>query len=70
MQMGTERYLVLLVVVISAITFYSAHWSTYCTGQLKFSQFDVTEAQFVIIGVLLITSIFGCELWSIKVKFF
>lgn len=69
MQMGSERYLVLLVAMASAIIFYSAHWSTYCTGQLRFSRFDVTEAQFVVIGILLLTFADGPGFWSVTVRF-
>lgn len=70
MQIGSERYLVLLVAMSSVIIFYCAHWSTYCTGQLRFSRFDVTEAQFVVIGILLLTAIVGPEFWSITVYFY
>uniref|UniRef100_A0A183DKF6 Aa_trans domain-containing protein n=1 Tax=Gongylonema pulchrum TaxID=637853 RepID=A0A183DKF6_9BILA len=38
MLIGEERYLVLLVVILSVTLFYCAHWSTYCTGQLKFAK--------------------------------
>jgi len=64
MQLGEHRYAVLIIAVISTIVFYSAQWSTYCTGQLRFAKFDVTEAQMTVIGVLLSTAIFGPGIWS------
>ena len=68
----------MFVNVISVVIFYCAHWSTYCTGQLRFarfgspesekeresSRFDVTEAQMVVISVLLITAVFGDGIWG------
>ncbi|VDK42988.1 unnamed protein product [Anisakis simplex] len=67
LQLGQHRYLVFAVCVLSVALFYCAHWSTYCTGRLKFSKYDVTEAQMTVIAVLIVTSIFGTELWSFKV---
>ncbi|VDO27000.1 unnamed protein product [Onchocerca flexuosa] len=69
MLLGQERYVVLFVTVSSVVLFYCAHWSTYCTGRLKFAKqvlilFDVTEAQITILIILLITSIFGTGFWT------
>ncbi|XP_050504111.1 choline/ethanolaminephosphotransferase 1 isoform X2 [Diabrotica virgifera virgifera] len=47
--------------------FYCAHWQTYVSGTLRFGKVDVTEAQFTIIGILLISSIFGPTVWSTKI---
>nr|CRZ22099.1 BMA-CEPT-1 [Brugia malayi] len=66
MLLGQERYMVLFVTVLSVVLFYCAHWSTYCTGRLKFAKFDVTEAQMTILVVLLMTSIFGTGFWTEK----
>lgn len=38
MQMGSERDLVPAITMGSLVLFYCAHWSTYCTGQLRFSR--------------------------------
>ncbi|CAK5093301.1 unnamed protein product [Meloidogyne enterolobii] len=67
MQLGTERHMVLTVMIFSISLFYTAHWSTYCTGQLRFSKFDVTEAQMTVIGILLFTSIVGSDIWNIRI---
>ncbi|CAH1102404.1 unnamed protein product [Psylliodes chrysocephalus] len=48
--------------------FYCAHWQTYVSGTLRFGRVDVTEAQFTIIGILIISAIFGPSIWSIKVS--
>ena len=60
-------YLTTWMVVLCAganCLFYSAHWQTYVTGTLKFGTFDVTEAQFTIIIIHLISSIFGTSFWN------
>eukprot|EP00081_Caenorhabditis_elegans_P007592 NP_001257201.1 Choline/EthanolaminePhosphoTransferase [Caenorhabditis elegans] len=69
MSLGTVPYGVLIVSVISVVMFYCAHWSTYCTGQLRFSKFDVTEAQMSVISVLLFTAIFGNGVWETPIAF-
>lgn len=67
MQLGLHVNFVFTTVVISVAMFYAAHWSTYCTGYLKFSRFDVTEAQMIVISILLLTAAFGPGIWSISV---
>lgn len=69
MALGTVPFGVLIVSVISVVMFYCAHWSTYCTGQLRFSKFDVTEAQMSVISVLLTTAIFGSGVWETQIMF-
>ncbi|VDK68571.1 unnamed protein product [Onchocerca ochengi] len=48
MLLGQERYVVLFVTVSSVVLFYCAHWSTYCTGRLKFAK----QVLIFIFGVL------------------
>ncbi|KAI3419175.1 hypothetical protein GPALN_006928 [Globodera pallida] len=67
MQLGSHRHLVFVTMLISLGLFYTAHWSTYCTGQLRFSKFDVTEAQMTVIGILIATSLFGPGVWGIQI---
>ncbi|CAB3400174.1 unnamed protein product [Caenorhabditis bovis] len=69
MSLGTVTNGVLIVSIISVTLFYCAHWSTYCTGQLRFSRFDVTEAQMSVIAVLLTTALFGNNIWDISLLF-
>ncbi|XP_008192561.1 cholinephosphotransferase 1 isoform X3 [Tribolium castaneum] len=47
--------------------FYCAHWQTYVSGTLRFGRIDVTEAQYTIMGILLLSTIFGPSVWSTKV---
>lgn len=51
-----------------AITlFYCAHWQTYVSGTLRFGKIDVTEAQVTIMGIHIISAMFGPEIWLTKV---
>ncbi|CAI5452979.1 unnamed protein product [Caenorhabditis angaria] len=67
LQLGSVKCGVFVTCLISVSLFYTAHWSTYCTGQLRFSRFDVIEAQMSIIALLVATAIFGPGIWSIGV---
>lgn len=44
--------------------FYTAHWQTYVSGTLRFGKFDVTEIQFSIMFMLLLTACLGSSIWS------
>jgi hypothetical protein len=54
--------------VFANALFYLAHWQTYVCGVLRFTKFDVTEAQFTIMSILVISAIFGTQFWSIELK--
>ncbi|XP_024886527.1 cholinephosphotransferase 1-like isoform X3 [Temnothorax curvispinosus] len=47
--------------------FYCAHWQTYVSGSLRFGKVDVTEAQFTIIAIHLISAIFGPQIWMMEI---
>ncbi|XP_043268174.1 cholinephosphotransferase 1 isoform X3 [Venturia canescens] len=47
--------------------FYCAHWQSYVSGSLKFGKIDVTEAQFTIMTIHLISAIFGPTVWMMEV---
>ncbi|XP_075212585.1 choline/ethanolaminephosphotransferase 1 bbc isoform X8 [Lycorma delicatula] len=50
-----------------AITlFYCAHWQTYVSGTLRFGRVDVTEAQFTIMFIHLVSAFFGPSVWATK----
>ncbi|XP_063973008.1 choline/ethanolaminephosphotransferase 1 isoform X2 [Diachasmimorpha longicaudata] len=49
--------------------FYCAHWQSYVSGSLKFGKIDVTEAQFTIMGIHLISAIFGPEIWMTEMPY-
>ncbi|XP_033251338.1 cholinephosphotransferase 1-like isoform X4 [Drosophila miranda] len=46
--------------------FYCAHWQTYVSGTMRFGRIDVTEAQFSIIAIHLVSAILGPEFWLTK----
>ncbi|XP_076650652.1 choline/ethanolaminephosphotransferase 1 bbc isoform X3 [Halictus rubicundus] len=49
--------------------FYCAHWQTYVSGSLKFGKIDVTEAQFTIITIHLISAFFGPKVWMMEIPY-
>ncbi|XP_076240633.1 choline/ethanolaminephosphotransferase 1 bbc isoform X4 [Calliopsis andreniformis] len=49
--------------------FYCAHWQTYVSGSLRFGKIDVTEAQFTIIAIHLISAIFGPKVWMMELPY-
>ncbi|XP_004927738.1 cholinephosphotransferase 1 isoform X2 [Bombyx mandarina] len=49
--------------------FYCAHWQAYVTGTLKMGRIDVTEAQFSIIGIHLISAVLGPDFWSTQIRY-
>ncbi|KAF4524406.1 hypothetical protein B566_EDAN009322 [Ephemera danica] len=65
-QLGERPNWMLFQCFTAMTLFYVAHWQTYVSGTLKFGKVDVTEAQFSIMFIHLITSIFGSQIWTIK----
>ncbi|XP_066561568.1 cholinephosphotransferase 1 isoform X2 [Amia ocellicauda] len=51
---------------IGMFMFYCAHWQTYVSGTLRFGLVDVTEVQFAIIIMYLMTAFGGVGLWETK----
>ncbi|XP_017889715.1 cholinephosphotransferase 1 isoform X5 [Ceratina calcarata] len=49
--------------------FYCAHWQTYVSGSLRFGKVDVTEAQFTIIMIHLISAVFGPRVWMMELPY-
>ena len=56
--------------IIASTIFYTAHWQTYVTATLRFNKLDVTEVQFTVIFVHIISAIWGCAVWSSKVSIY
>ncbi|XP_063636307.1 cholinephosphotransferase 1 isoform X2 [Cydia splendana] len=44
--------------------FYCAHWQAYVTGTLRMGRVDVTEAQYSIIAIHLVSATLGARFWS------
>lgn len=66
-KLGTEPTLLFFECSFAICLFYTAHWQTYVSGTLRFGKFDVTEIQFSIMFMLIMTAIFGPSIWSISV---
>ncbi|XP_028167309.1 cholinephosphotransferase 1 isoform X3 [Ostrinia furnacalis] len=47
--------------------FYCAHWQAYVTGTLKMGRIDVTEAQYSIIAIHLISATLGPDFWAMQI---
>ncbi|XP_050679837.1 cholinephosphotransferase 1 isoform X2 [Leptidea sinapis] len=50
--------------------FYCAHWQAYVTGTLKMGRVDVTEAQYTIIAIHIISAALGPSVWATEVGSF
>ncbi|KAM3958133.1 choline/ethanolaminephosphotransferase 1 bbc isoform 1-T1 [Aphomia sociella] len=53
--------------VCAMTLFYCAHWQAYVTGTLKMGRIDVTEAQYSIIGIHLVSAVLGPDFWSTQI---
>ncbi|XP_041972970.1 cholinephosphotransferase 1 isoform X1 [Aricia agestis] len=47
--------------------FYCAHWQAYVTGTLRMGRIDVTEAQYAIILIHLVSATIGADFWATQV---
>ncbi|XP_050679835.1 cholinephosphotransferase 1 isoform X1 [Leptidea sinapis] len=47
--------------------FYCAHWQAYVTGTLKMGRVDVTEAQYTIIAIHIISAALGPSVWATEI---
>lgn len=47
--------------------FYCAHWQAYVTGTLKMGRIDVTEAQYSIIFIHILSATLGSDFWGTQV---
>ncbi|XP_057379785.1 cholinephosphotransferase 1-like isoform X1 [Daphnia carinata] len=62
--LGTHPWWMFFQCFTGFTLFYCAHWQTYVSGTLRFGKIDVTEAQYGIIGLHLLTFIFGGNMWQ------
>lgn len=68
LKLGLNYPWCMFLVCFTAMTaFYTAHWQTYVTGALRFGRMDVTEAQMAVIGVYVLTGLFGDSVWSLTI---
>ncbi|XP_064112273.1 choline/ethanolaminephosphotransferase 1-like isoform X3 [Macrobrachium nipponense] len=68
-RLGTHPYWMFFQCMMAVTLFYCAHWQTYVSGTLRFGFVDVTEAQFGVIAIHLLSVIFGPSFWSLKLPF-
>lgn len=66
-RLGTYPYWMFFQCLMAVTLFYCAHWQTYVSGTLRFGYIDVTEAQFGVMLIHIVSAIFGCHFWSLKV---
>ncbi|XP_045118391.1 cholinephosphotransferase 1-like isoform X2 [Portunus trituberculatus] len=66
-RLGTLPYWMFFQCMMAVTLFYCAHWQTYVSGTLRFGMVDVTEAQFGVMAIHLISVIFGSDFWSLEV---
>jgi len=66
MGMGHLPYWMMYQCLMATFLFYIAHWQTYVTGQMRFGNFDVTEAQITMMVLMMFTAFFGNWVWSWK----
>lgn len=64
-KLGTSPELLFFQCCFAICLFYIAHWQTYVSGFLRFGKFDVTEIQFSIMFILIISAFLGSSIWSI-----
>lgn len=68
-KLGTSPSILFFQCSFAICLFYTAHWQTYVSGTLRFGSFDVTEIQFSIMFMLILTALFGSSIWSYTIPF-
>ncbi|CAB3364466.1 Hypothetical predicted protein [Cloeon dipterum] len=66
-QLGEKPGWMFFQCFLAMTMFYFSHWQTYVSGTLKFTKVDVTEAQCTIMGIHMISAIFGSSIWATKI---
>lgn len=66
-RLGTLPYWMFFQCMMAVTLFYCAHWQTYVSGTLRFGYIDVTEAQFGVMAIHMVSVILGPEFWAMKV---
>lgn len=69
-RMGQGPGWLLFQGLMATTLFYTAHWRTYVCGTLQFGWIDVTEGQFVVMAVMLVSAAedaWGMNIWNSQV---
>ncbi|XP_070567769.1 choline/ethanolaminephosphotransferase 1-like isoform X2 [Ptychodera flava] len=69
LQLGVYPGWFLYMCCVGNFLYYAAHWQAYVSGTLRFGRFDVTEAQFSVIALYIISAVVGPSFWAVKVPF-
>lgn len=69
-RLGTLPYWMFFQCMMAVTLFYCAHWQTYVSGTLRFGYIDVTEAQFGVMAIHMVSVILGPEFWAMKLPYF
>lgn len=64
MQLGAQSFWLPLNIGLALTAFYAAHWAAHQTHCLVFGRFDVSEAQWSMIAIHVVTAVKGPALWS------
>ncbi|GIY26899.1 hypothetical protein CEXT_766531 [Caerostris extrusa] len=64
MQLCTQPLLMFLFFITSMLVFYSAHWQDHITHVMIFGKVDVSEIQFSIMFIHLLTAFYGQQFWK------
>ncbi|XP_065909697.1 choline/ethanolaminephosphotransferase 1-like isoform X1 [Dysidea avara] len=63
--LNEQPNLFLALMAIQLCLFYCYHWLNYVVGELRFNWIDVTEAQWLIIIVEIVSFVCGVDVWTI-----
>ncbi|XP_054713177.1 cholinephosphotransferase 1-like [Uloborus diversus] len=68
-QLGNCPILMFSFFITSMIAFYTTHWQDHVTHVMIFGKIDVSEAQFSVITIQLLTAFYGQSFWRNQVCF-
>ncbi|XP_035230368.1 cholinephosphotransferase 1-like [Stegodyphus dumicola] len=68
-QLGNLPLLMFSFFLLSMLAFYTTHWQDHVTHIMIFGKVDVSEAQFTVILIHLLTAVFGQHIWRTEVLF-
>lgn len=66
-QLGDSPYVFMVISLVAATFFYLAQWRTYTTRKMHFGIIDVTEGQWIVMCLYVITSFTGTAFWNQEV---
>lgn len=68
-QLGNSPLLMFSFFIASMLAFYTTHWQDHVTHVMIFGKIDVSEAQFSVILIHLLTANYGLSFWRTEVLF-